>query len=469
MATAAVQDGHIHLPPESPESWLDHGFEKLYTLSWRDYEGAQLAAMKLRFGQLKDSVASLQRLAKKEGVTTVDTVEDVLPLLYDHRIYKAYPLSLIENRDFPKLTAWLDRLTTHDLSTLDLSGLELLDDWLTRLDEFGMLVGHSSGTTGKLSFIPRSQTEFPAWRKSYWEANRSTTGIDPETDHIDTFSPMYRGGHQMLMKMTSLFDVPAAGGPEHYHTLYQTHLSSDLLSLAARMQAAEDRGELEQLGINPAVLRARQQLIAQGRRREQDIEAWFFKLFEEFRGKRVKVGGTFADLIRTARSGIAKGLKPEFAPNSLIMTGGGMKGFKDAPEDWESFVKDYFGIPRLGMLFGMSEVMGMTGRCTAGNYHIMPNTIPMLFDREMKLLPRQGSQTGRYGFFDLLAQTYWGGFISGDQITIDWEESCPCGWKGPTVGPVITRFSEMEGGDDKITCAGTQKAYDDLISFVSGE
>ena len=41
-------------------------------------------------------------------------------------------------------------------------------------------------------------------------------------------------------------------------------------------------------------------MIAQGRRREQDIEAWFVKLIEEFRGKRVKIGGTFADLIRVA-------------------------------------------------------------------------------------------------------------------------------------------------------------------------
>lgn len=468
MATVQAELHNIDLSPEAPDAWLDHGFEKLYALSWRDYEEAQLAALKLRYEAQKDSVAALQRLAKKEGVATIDSVEDALPLLFDHRIYKSYPLSLIENRDFPKLTSWLDRLTTHDLSKMDLSGLDLLDDWLTRLDDFGMIVGHSSGTTGKLSFVPRSRTEFPAWRKSYWEANRAATGVDPETVHIDTFSPMYRGGHQMLMKMTALFDVPAAGGPEHYHTLYQTHLSADLLSLAGRLQAAEERGELEQLGINPIILQAREQLIAQGKRREQDIEAWFVKLFEEYRGVRVKIGGTFADLIRTARSGIAKGLKPAFAPGSILMSGGGMKGFKDAPEDWEGFVTDYFGIPKIGMLYGMSEVMGMSPRCSAGHYHLMPHTIPLLFDRDMKLLPREGAQTGRYGFFDLLAQTYWGGFISGDQITIHWDEDCSCGWKGPRVGPVITRFSEMEGGDDKITCAGTQKAYDDLINFVSG-
>jgi hypothetical protein len=457
------------LSPDAPGRWLDQGYEPLYELSWRDVEDVQLEALKLQFEKLGTSVAALEKLAKREGVTRVDSVEDALPLLFDHRVYKNYPLSLIEKRDLPKLTAWLGRLTTHDLSKIDLSGIATIDQWLDRLDEFGMLVGHSSGTTGKLSFVPRSQVEFPAWQRSYYEAQRATTGVDAYTDKVDTFFPGYRGGHQMAMKMLSLFNIPAAGGPEHYHTLYQGHISSDLLSLAARMQAAEDRGELDKLGLDPALIKARDELIAQAKRREQDIQAWFFKLFEEFRGQRVKLGGTFADLIRTARSGIDKGLKPEFGPGSFIMTGGGMKGFKDAPQDWEGFVKDYFGVETIGMFYGMSEVMGMSPRCSQGHFHIMPHTIPLLFDRDMKLLPREGVQTGRYAFFDLMAETYWGGFISGDQVTIHWDEDCACGWKGPRVGPVITRFAEMEGGDDKITCAGTAQAYNEFMDFVAGD
>ena len=50
---------------------------------------------------------------------------------------------------------------------------------------------------------------------------------------------------------------------------------------------------------------------------------------------------------------------PSFAPNSFISTGGGMKGFKDAPEDWEGYVKNYFGLETIGMFYGMSEVMSI--------------------------------------------------------------------------------------------------------------
>jgi hypothetical protein len=465
--TEAVLD-KPNLSPEAPDTWLDHGYEPLYAMSWRDYQDVQLAALKLHFSKVSGSVAALDKLADREGIKSIDSIEEGLPLLFDHRVLKNYPLSLIEKRDVGRLNAWLDRLTTHDLSRVDLTGLSTVDGWLDRLDEFGMLIGHSSGTTGKLSFVPRSQVEFPSWQRTYYEAQRATTGVDAYNDKVETFFPGYRGGHQMMMKMLELFNVPAAGGPEHYHTLYPHHISSDLLSLAARMQVAEDRGELDKLGLDPALLQARHDLIAQGKRREQDIEAWFFQLFEGQRGKRVKLGGSFGDLIKTARSGIEKGLRPEFAEGSFIMTGGGMKGLKDAPEDWEGYVRDYFGIDTIGMFYGMSEVMSMSPRCSAGNYHIMPHTIPLLFDRDMNLLPREGTQTGRYAFYDLLPQTYWGGFISGDQLTINWEEDCACGWKGPRVMPEITRFAEMEGGDDKISCAGTQQAYNEFLDFVSG-
>jgi len=455
------------LDPAVPETWPDIPFERLYEISWRDYEDVQLAALKLRFEQLRDSVAAFSKLVKREGVTHVDCLDDVLPLLFDHRVYKSYPLAIIEKRNIAKLNSWLDRLTTHDLTKVDLSGVRTVEGWLDRLDESGMLVGHSTGTTGKLSFVPRSRTELPVWTRAYNEMSRSATGVDPETEHVETFFPGYRGGHHMMLKMLQLFNVPAAGGPDHYHTLYQTHIPADLSSLAGRMQAAEDRGELASLGLEPELLDARNALIEQARNRERDLEAWFFKLFEEFRGKRVRIGGTAGDLIRIARSGIEKGLQPDFSPDSFIMTGGGLKGLKDPPEDWEAFVREFFGFDKICTMYGMSEWMGGNGRCAEGHYHMMPHAIPLLFDPDMKLLPREGVQTGRFAFVDLLAQTYWGGFISGDQVSINWEEDCPCGWKGARIGPEIRRFAEMEGGDDKITCAGTAQAFNDFMDYIS--
>ena len=64
----------------------------------------------------------------------------------------------------------------------------------------------------------------------------------------------------------------------------------------------------------------------------------------------------------------------------------------------------------------MSECAGFAPMCEHGYFHFMPYTIPILLDREAQELPREGVQTGRLAVFDLLAETYWGGFISGDQV-----------------------------------------------------
>ena len=65
-------------------------------------------------------------------------------------------------------------------------------------------------------------------------------------------------------------------------------------------------------------------------------------------------------------------------------------------------------------VYGMSECMGVAPLCSHGHFHFMPWMVGILVDKDAKELPREGVQTGRLALFDLLAETYWGGFISGD-------------------------------------------------------
>ena len=48
------------LSPDQPGHWLDHGFEQLFELSWRDCEEAQLKTLKRRFEQFRSSVQALR-------------------------------------------------------------------------------------------------------------------------------------------------------------------------------------------------------------------------------------------------------------------------------------------------------------------------------------------------------------------------------------------------------------------------
>ncbi|WP_436790845.1 hypothetical protein [Yinghuangia sp. YIM S10712] len=456
------------LDPDDVAAWTEQPFETLFSLSAAEVEAAQRAALVKRFTELRPEVEALDKLAVRQGVDRVETIEDAVPLLFDHRVYKSYPLSLIEKRRFARLTTWLGRLTRHDLGNVPLDGVDSVDEWLTRLDEHGMIIGHSTGTTGKLSFIPRSRDEWPAWRNVHFEVMRAAIGTDVRQVKIPTFSAGYRSGHQMMTKMGKLFAEVQAGGDENRHMLYDYPLSSDLLSLAGRLQAAEERGELDQLEIDPRLLEERRQLIEASRHRDDDLQRWFATLVEEFRGKRVRIGGTSADLVRLALKGRENGVVCEFAPDSILMAGGGMKGFKNAPDDWRDLLTGFFGIDRIASMYGMSECMGTAPKCSENFYHFMPYTIPIVLDEDAVPVPRKGVHTGRLALFDLLAETYWGGFISGDRVTIHWDEDCACGWKSPRISDDIVRYSELEGGDDKITCAGTAKAYSDFMDYVSG-
>ena len=459
----------IALRPENPVAWTEFECEDLFALDRQEREELQLEAIQLRFAQLRDKIPALQKLADKQGVHSIDSFDDALRIAYDHRVLKNYPLHILENRDFAKLTSWLNKLTVHDLSQVDLTGLATLDDWIARLEAFGMIIATSSGTTGKLSFVARSKEDISGWRNAMRLTSLAATGVDSRKVKLPVFSPGYRSGNQMSVKKSSLFAYETHGGPENRFTLYDQHMSTDLLALAGKLRGAEERGDVEQLGLDPALVEQRRKMIEAGRRRDADVQVFFERLIDQFRGKQVSIAGLFADLYRVAQAGMDKGLKCDFAPGSVISCGGGMKGYKGAPDNWQEIIKEFFGVERLSTYYGFSEMIGAMPMCSHGYYHVFPYTVPMLLGSDGQPLPREGAQTGRMAVFDLLAQSCWGGFVTGDEVTVHFDDDCECGWRTPRLGQSIRRYSEMEGGDDKITCSGTVKAYDEFMEFVMGQ
>jgi hypothetical protein len=115
----------------------------------------------------------------------------------------------------------------------------------------------------------------------------------------------------------------------------------------------------------------------------------------------------------------------------------------------------------------MTEVTMITSKCGEGHYHVPPWVVPYVLDPETGVqLPRQGEQTGRAAFFDLVPQTYWGGMATGDEVTVDWRP-CACGRTSIHIHPNIRRFSEKTGADDKITCAAADDAHAAAIDFLA--
>jgi hypothetical protein len=51
---------------------------------------------------------------------------------------------------------------------------------------------------------------------------------------------------------------------------------------------------------------------------------------------------------------------------------------------------------------------------------------------------------------------------------VDWSP-CGCGQTTPHLAPSVQRYSEKQGGDDKITCAATEEAQQSALDFLTGE
>jgi hypothetical protein len=66
--------------------------------------------------------------------------------------------------------------------------------------------------------------------------------------------------------------------------------------------------------------------------------------------------------------------------------------------------------------------------------------------------------------------TRWGGFVTGDEVTFEWDKPCGCGWNSPyIVGGTIGRFSEKkdDGGEEKLSCAAAPAAYAEALDFLN--
>jgi hypothetical protein len=427
----------------------------------------QTEALARRFDTLRPKLEALSQLASRQGVEQIKSIGDTVPVLFDHRVYKSYPAALIEQRNFARMTKWIQRLTTCDLSATDCSDLDSVDSWLDRLGDHGLSVGHTTGTSGKLSFLPRSDEDWPAYTASINEMQRGMFGFDPRTTDLPYFSPTYRRAHYYVGARLNRRIAESQVRTERFHA-HPHEIPVDLIAMAARLQSADASGQLGKLKVEAKLLEQREALIERSRNRESELEAWLRKLSDEYRGVRVFIQGTGADLVRAMLRGRELGIDIAVAPDSIFMTGGGMKGYKDAPVSWEDELTDYFGVEQIFSTYGMTECLAAAGACQHGFYHVPPYLLPIVLDDDFLPLPRVGAQTGRYAFFDFLAETEWGGYITEDAVTIHWSDACACGRQGPRIDRDIKRVSELAGrDDDKISCAGIAEAYDSFMDFVS--
>lgn len=454
-----------------PVEYFDWSITKLWSMPDDEIAAYQLAGLKQRFEEMRHTIPYLKKLADRDKIDSIETFNDIIPLLFEHTVYKSYPASLLTNNKFTQLNAWLEKLTTISLRDIDVSSCDSIDSWLDVMDrESSLTIHQSSGTSGTVSMFPKSKKEIAAFAKFF--ALRFQTFGDPRpsdpTPKAHMVLPSYRSGGSAHFRINAeLFKLIAHGDESYMHVALPGRMSSDILYLAGRIRAAKARGELDRLVVAPEMMARLEEFETSAPHRNDLMREFLEEVTTELAGERVFMACAPTYLYPLAQKALAQGKTNVFAADSCVSTGGGAKGIV-LPDDWRDQVKKFAGVSKIPENYGMTEMNATNLLCERGNYHFVPSVIPFLLDPEDSTpLPRTGTVTGRLAIFDLLPDVHWGGFISGDEVTVTWDKPCGCGRTGIHASSTVGRYSEMQGGDDKISCAASYEAHEEAMDFLS--
>lgn len=464
-AQAWINDPYVH---------FDHHNTRIHSLPRDLVEAVQLAAMNLRLEERRSQIQMLAKLADGQGIKTIGSLEEMAPLLMPHDIYKSYPISLLAKQQFTKLNSWLTKLTRYSPEDVDVSKCDSIDSWLTKIrDETPLDVGASSGSSGTCSFYPKSKRDYRLSMTGLRVQLAQKFGQPPRPgdieDKIHAIIPLYRDGHASMGAFGKYScEIFGKGDPAYWHYCFDFKLSSDLMWLAARLRAAAAKGDISKVDVPPSLLARREEWEQSQKDMPNQQLAFVNRMIHELQGKRVFVMSTSNLLYAAAKRGLEEGLSGVFAPDSVFMGGGGAKGVP-LPDDLEEVICKFFNCERMISSYGMTEMNSFSVLCDHDRYHVLPWVTVFLLDLETgRPLPRRGRQTGRAAFFDMTADSCWGGLVTGDLVTVDWDHQCECGRTSYALEKKINRVSEIQGGDDKISCAATPQAQAEAMDFLTG-
>lgn len=461
------------------QAWMEDPFAAfgfsntaIHSTPREEAEAVQLAAFNLRLEQRRAQIPVLAKLADAQGIGAVDALEGAAPVLFTHDVYKSYPTSLLAKQRFKDLTRWLDRLTPHDLSGVEAADCGSIDEWLVRLrSQTPLDVATSSGTSGTLSFFPKSQRDYRLAVMALRVQLTQTFGQAPAPgdldDPIHVLTPFYRDGHSTVSRLPAYFlEVFCKGDPALLHTALPYKLSVDMMWLAARLRAAQATGDARPVEIPQNLIARRAEWEAMQREAPALQAAFVRKLAPQLAGRRVFALGITSLFYPIARQGLDEGVRCAFGPGSTVMGGGGAKGTV-LPDDADQVIADFFGVPQVRGGYGMTEQNAFLTTCEANRFHVPPWVTVLLLDPESgQPLPREGVQTGRAAFFDPTHDGGWGGVVSGDRISVD-HGPCRCGRTTLHLDTRIQRFSELNGGDDKISCSAAPAAQAEALEYLN--
>ena len=420
-----------------------------------DIAALQLQAAQELFEERRTQIPLVARRAEEAGITRIESLADIVPLLFEHTVYKSYPPAFVEHGRWDRMLQWLNTLSVADVTKVDVAGVKDVDDWIARLWDAGHMVLATSGSSGKCSFLNHTRAD-SALKKRHFRHSVGWPFVRANADRTVFWLGPIKGPNSAVEAAN--FNAENFGRPGQTHALTDEPLRIADLSRMATMRKKMADGSASPTEIGAFEEEAKRKALA-GR----DAMTRLADAILDHRHEPLMISGLWAQymvLIARARErGIGDG---EFHPDSIVNAGGGVKGVA-LPADYKEQVERFVGKVIRPGAYGMTELAQVMPRCEAGRYHRAPGLIWLVLDRDGERLLSEadgedGIVEGRFGFLDLLYEGRWGGLITGDKVTVDFKPRCPCGRHGPTLFDTISRFAAI-GEDDHIGCAGTVDAY----------
>lgn len=434
------------------------GSADAYAVYDEDVRQTQIAAINERLHEQVDRIKLVMLRASDADITQVSSLDDVVPLLLPHTAYKSYPEAFLIDKKWDRLTKWLGTVSAYPTTSVDLSGVNEIDDWVAACGKAGLHVSCSSGTTGKSAMLVSSQQDldFAAqvgvaaveWGSDIRRGDmRTTAGAAGAV----AYTPRNLA---MGMGLMAAFVDPAA--PRFESGLPPVTIGSMTKMITLRKAIADGTAKPGEIAEFEAESASRQEgLDAAQTGSVDDIIAK--------RDQKLYITGMWGSLYPFAEAVRAKGYgAKDFNPENGVYLGGGLKRAQ-LPDDYREYVYETFNLqPRfIFQMYGMQEINSTLPRCQeGGRYHLPAWLVAVPLNKEGDALVPQtgdGPIEARAAFFDLSMDGRWGGVISGDRIEIDFSP-CVCGHASPSIKDNVARYADLEG-DDKIGCAGTVDAY----------
>lgn len=422
------------------------------TQSWADLEPLWIDAIDRRFQECRGKIRVLDQLAERANITAVRSLADVVPLLFAHTAYKSYPEAFIEKNQWDRMNVWLNTLSKHAVEGVDINGVTDADEWIKRLHAAGHYVFATSGTSGKNSFLDQSAADVAFSNKV-------------------TFPPRLKGDQRRPIFVLGPRKAPNRAAATFAHLVERVGLQGSVYFLSDEELRITDLSKMARLRKRigegtaaPSEIAAfEEQVKARSAMGDAQLQSITDAILAHRDQPSVIIGLTpqLFSVVQTARArGLSDGC---FHPETIVVSGGGAKGF-NLPADHVDQIRRFMGmgLDRFTQGYGMQEASSGAGMIEEGRYEFSGWIVPLLLDESGEHLneTRSGVVTGRMALFDVSLEGRWGGIVSGDRVVMDYEPS-ESGRSGPAVLE-IARYSELQGGDDKLTCAGT------IDSFVRG-